>query len=127
MPLLTKLIYKGEIFEIESYISESGKNLKGGLVMKKTKSWIEEKLENPKFKKKFLEESYKLSIAEQLIKIRLDAGLTQASLAKKIGTTASAISRYESAYYDCYEINTIRKIVEACGGKLQIHITKEVA
>ena len=95
--------------------------------MKKPKSWIEEKLENPKFKKKFLEESYRLSIAEQLIKIRLDSGLTQKELAEKIGTTASAISRYESANYDCYEINTIRRIAEACGAKLQVHITKEVA
>ena len=101
--------------------------MKGGLLMRKNKSWIEEKLKDPKFKKKFLEETYRLSIAEQLIKIRLDAGFTQETLAKKIGTTASAISRYESANYDCYEINTIRKIVDACGGKLKIHITKKAA
>ena len=95
--------------------------------MKKNKSWIEEKLKDKKFKKKFLEETYRLSIAEQLTKIRHDAGLTQKALAKKTGTTASAISRYESANYDRYEINTIRKIVNACGGKLQIKIVKEVA
>lgn len=91
--------------------------------MKKTKSWLDEKLKNPKFRKKYEEESHKLSIAEQLVKVRLEANLTQAELAKRVGTTASAISRYENADYDRYEINTIRKIVEACGGKLQIIIT----
>lgn len=91
--------------------------------MKKTKSWIETKLENPKFKKKYINEAYKLSIAEQLIKVRLEAGLTQAKLAKKIGTTASAISRYENVDYEKYEINTIRKIVAACGGELLITIS----
>lgn len=95
--------------------------------MKKTKSWLDKKLKNSKFRKKFLEESHKLSIAEQLVKIRLDSNLTQAELAKKVGTTASAISRYENAEYDRYEISTIRKIVEACGGELQIIITKPAA
>lgn len=95
--------------------------------MTKTKSWIDKKLKNPRFKKKFEEESEKLSIAEQLIKIRLDSGLTQAQVAKKVGTTASAISRYESDGYDRYEINTIRKIVEACGGELKIIIKSRSA
>ena len=95
--------------------------------MKKTKSWLDQKLKNPKFRKKFMEESHKLSISEQLIKLRLDANLTQADLARKIGTTASAISRYESAGYEKYELNTIRKIVDACGGNIQVTITRSAA
>ncbi len=91
--------------------------------MKKTKSWLKEKLKNPKFRKKFVEESHRLSIAEQLVKLRLGVNMTQAELAKKIDTSPSAISRYESANYERYELNTIRKIVDACGGKLQIKIT----
>ena len=94
--------------------------------MKKTKSWVEIQLKRPGFKKKFLEESWRLSIAEQLVKARLNAGLTQAELAKKIGSTASAISRYENSNYDRYEINTIRKIAEACGGKLQVSIVHKM-
>ncbi|MBF0360642.1 MAG: helix-turn-helix domain-containing protein [Oligoflexia bacterium] len=90
--------------------------------MKKNKGWVSKKLEDPKFKKKFQEESYKLSVAEQLTKLRKESGLTQAAVAKKIGTTASAISRYESVYYDKYELNTIMRIVEACGGTLKIII-----
>ena len=89
---------------------------------KKTKGWLDKQLEKTSFRKKFLEESWRLSIAEQLTKIRLEAGLTQAELAKKVGTTASAISRYENTDYNRYEVATIRRIAEACGGKLRISI-----
>ena len=84
------------------------------------KSWVDRKLENAKFREKFRNEYEKLSIGEQLVRLRMAAGLTQAALAKRIGTTASAISRYESAKYDRYELRTLRKIAEACGGKLQL-------
>lgn len=86
----------------------------------KTKSWLEEKLKDRKFRKGFEEEYDKLSIGEQLVRLRLQANLTQAQVAKRIGTTASAISRYESSEYDRYEIQTLRKIVEACGGQLKL-------
>ncbi len=91
--------------------------------MKDTKAqsgWLNKKLENPKFRRAFQEEYAKLSIGEQLLRLRLEAGMTQAEVAKKVGTTASAISRYENAEYDRYELKTLRKIVEACGGVLHI-------
>jgi predicted transcriptional regulator len=90
--------------------------------MKKTKSkeksWLDKKLDDKKFKKGFMEEYVKVSIGEQLAALRQKANMTQAAVAKKVGTTASAISRYENAEYDRYELQTLRKIVEACGGKL---------
>lgn len=51
--------------------------------------------------------------------------MTQAEVAKRVGTTASAISRYENAEYDRYELQTLRKIVEACGGILHISMSSE--
>lgn len=87
---------------------------------RKLRSWVDKKLENPRFRKTFEEEYEKLSLGEQLVRMRLAAGLTQSELAKKIGTTASAISRYESAEYDRYELRTLRRIAAACGGKLQL-------
>lgn len=89
--------------------------------MKKTlKSWVQKKLDNPKFKKAFEEEYERLSIGEQLARLRLQAGLTQAEVAKKAHTTASAVSRYENAEYDRYELKTLQKIATACGGRLKI-------
>lgn len=87
---------------------------------KKQVGWLDKKLANPKFRKAFRQEYEKLSIGEQLLRLRLEAGMTQAEVAKKVGTTASAISRYENAEYDRYELQTLRKIVEACGGVLRI-------
>lgn len=87
---------------------------------KKKKSWIDKKLADPKFKEGFDLEYEKISIGEQLTKLRNFAHLTQAAVAKKVGTTASAISRYESAEYDRYELQTLQKIVAACGGVLHI-------
>lgn len=84
------------------------------------KGWLDNKLADPKFRKGFEEEIQKLAIGEQLSRLRQEAGLTQAQVAKRIGTTASAISRYENAEYNRYELRTLQKIVRACGGQLDI-------
>jgi DNA-binding XRE family transcriptional regulator len=85
-----------------------------------SKSWIEKKLAKKSFRKSFEKEIEKLSIGEQLTELRLKAGLTQAEVARRIGTTASAISRYENAAYDRYEYNTLKKIASACGGEVEL-------
>lgn len=82
--------------------------------------WIAKKLSDPDFRESFEVEYEKLSVGEQIAKLRISAKLTQEELAQKIGTTASAISRYENADYDRYEIQTLRKIAEACGAKVKI-------
>lgn len=89
---------------------------------KKERNWLEKKLANPRFRKGFDNEYHKLSISEQIVKLRKKSHLTQQELAKKIGTTSSAISRYENLSYDRYEIKTLRKIAEACGGSLRIKL-----
>ena len=84
------------------------------------KGWLEKKLASPKFLKGFEEEVQKLAIGEQLSRLRQEAGLTQAQVAQRAKTTASAISRYENAEYDRYELRTLQRIVRACGGRLDI-------
>lgn len=83
-------------------------------------SWLTKKLKDPGFKEGFEEEYERISIGEQLLGLRQEAHLTQAELAKKAGTTGSAISRYENFTYNRYELKTIHKIVNACGGKLRL-------
>jgi DNA-binding XRE family transcriptional regulator len=90
------------------------------MTKKKKISWVEKKLADPKFKAGFELEYEKISIGEQLMKLRHSANLTQAAVAEKIGTTASAVSRYENAEYDRYELKTLQKIVTACGGVMHI-------
>lgn len=88
------------------------------------KGWLDRKLANSKFREGFEKELQKLAIGEQLARLRQEAGLTQAQVARRTGTTASAISRYENADYDRYELRTLQKIVRACGGRLEISLER---
>jgi DNA-binding XRE family transcriptional regulator len=88
-----------------------------------SRGWLESKLANPRFRRGFEAESQKLAIGEQLTRLRREAGLTQAQVAQRAKTTASAISRYENANYDRYELRTLQRIVRACGGRLDISLT----
>jgi transcriptional regulator with XRE-family HTH domain len=51
---------------------------------------------------------------------RTAAGLTQAQLAKLIGTDQSVISRLEDADYDGHSMSMLRRIATALGKKLEI-------
>lgn len=94
---------------------------------KSKKSWLDKKLAHPKFKASFDDEEKKLSIGEQLVELRTRADMTQAEVAKKAGTTASAISRYENADYDHYEVKTLQRIAIACGGSMEIKFSLKKA
>ena len=61
------------------------------------KSDLRKDLKKIQFRKAFNAELLKLQIAEEIIKLRQARGLTQASLAKKIKTTQTVVSRIENA------------------------------
>jgi len=84
------------------------------------KGWLDRKLMSPKFRKGFEEEVQKLAIGEQFSRLRQEAGLTQVQVAQRANTTASAISRYENAEYERYDLRTLQRVVLACGGRLDI-------
>lgn len=82
-------------------------------------------MENKQFKAAFEEEYLKLFISEKIAKLRKSAHLTQEALAKKIHTTKSAISRYESARYSGYSMTLLEKIAHACGADLEIRFKRK--
>jgi transcriptional regulator with XRE-family HTH domain len=59
-------------------------------------------------------------VAAQIYSLREDLNLTQAELASRIGTTASAISRLEDAEYEGHSLGMLRRIAEACGKTVRI-------
>ncbi|MFC1615768.1 multiprotein-bridging factor 1 family protein [Patescibacteria group bacterium] len=61
-------------------------------------------------------------IAKAIIEKRLEKGLSQSDLAKKIGTKQSAISRIESGNYNA-SIKLLEKIAKALKLKLIISFT----
>ncbi|WP_240462202.1 helix-turn-helix transcriptional regulator [Burkholderia sp. Nafp2/4-1b] len=60
---------------------------------------------------------------DALLTARRDAGLTQAQVADRMGTTVSAISRLEASFASekhSSSFSTLRKYAAACGKKLVI-------
>ncbi len=59
-------------------------------------------------------------IARKVLKLREDEGLTQASLARIVGTTASVISRLENSDYDGHSLTMLRRIAAAVNKRVEI-------
>ncbi len=82
-------------------------------------------LANPDVKEAYdaLEEEY--STLHAMLDARLAAGLTQADVAARMGTTVSAISRLESSLRSekhSPSFATLRKYAQACGKKLVVQM-----
>jgi len=88
--------------------------------MRKDKTYLDKLMEDKEFRKRFDEEYQNLCIGEHVARARHQAHLTQAALAKRIHTTKSAISRYESADYSGYSLPLLNRIANACGTNLRI-------
>jgi transcriptional regulator with XRE-family HTH domain len=70
-----------------------------------------------------LKEEFEL--LDEILKARTEAGLTQAELATRIGTTQSAVARLESSMgKHSPSIGTLRRYASALGYRLQIRLVK---
>ena len=67
-----------------------------------------------------LELEYQL--ANQMLKARARAGLTQDAVAERMGTTKSAISRLESAGKHAPSLATLKRYAQAVGCDLQVKL-----
>ena len=64
-------------------------------------------------------------LLDALLKARYEAGLTQAQVAKRMGTQAPAIARLERALATgahSPSVTTLRKYVKACGKRLVLFV-----
>lgn len=79
------------------------------------RKWMEE----PKYRKAYhaLEEEY--AIAKAVIAARKRAGLTQAELARRMGTTQPAVTRMESGRVQP-SLRTLQRLAKATGSRLMI-------
>lgn len=59
------------------------------------------------------------SLKKEIIRLRLEQGLSQNDLAKKVGTKQSSISRLESGDYNP-SIDFLRKVANALGKDIEI-------
>jgi len=63
-------------------------------------------------------------VAMRIYALRRREGLSQAALAKRIGTTASAISRLEDADYEGHSLRMLRRIGQALGCRVEVRFVR---
>ena len=83
-----------------------------------------ELLEDKKIKQLYDRLGPEFTMIEMIIKKRIEKGLSQKELAKKIGTKQSAISRLESGTYNP-SLSFLQKVSEALGAKLKISFSEK--
>ena len=71
------------------------------------------------------DEREKSEVAREIYNIRKNTGLTQAELAKEVGTTQSVISCLESADYNGHSLEMLRLIAHALHCRVEVHIVPE--
>ena len=81
------------------------------------KRWMEE----PEFRAAYDAADAEYAVIEALIRARSEANLTQAELAKRIGTTQSAVARLEGGRISP-SLATLRRYAEATGKKLHVEL-----
>ena len=81
--------------------------------------FLQEELKNPEFKKWYDFYGKQVEISYNLLLLRKEKGMTQAELAKKIGTTQSNVGRLESGQQN-FTVETLDKIAKVFGKELKI-------
>ena len=66
------------------------------------------------------QEQANLDVAREIYELRIKAKLSQAELARKVGTTQSVISRLEDADYDGHSLAMLRRIASALEKRIEI-------
>src|SRR5258708_32098 len=73
------------------------------------------------YRKTFERTLHQIDLALLVREMREDEGLTQAELAKKVGTTQSLIARLEDAEYTGHSLTMLERIATACAVALKLH------
>lgn len=78
-------------------------------------------MNDPEFRAEYEKADAEFALIEALVRARTAAKLSQAELAKRIGTTQSAIARLEGGGVSP-SLSTLRRYAEATGTKLQVKL-----
>lgn len=87
-------------------------------------------LSNPEVKAEFDALKEEFSLFDELLKARMEAGLTQAEVARRMGTKTPAVARLEAGGGNkkhSPSISTLRKYANAVGCRLEIRLVQNLA
>ena len=75
---------------------------------------------DPKHIEEYEQEVLNAEIARKVYDLRTKAGLSQRELARRVGTSASAICRLEDADYEGHSLFMLKRIAEALDKRVEI-------
>lgn len=78
--------------------------------------------DDPRLREAIEEQKLNVRVAEMIHDARETAGLTQAQLAKLVGTTQSVISRLEDADYEGRSLTMLQRIADALNQRLEVRL-----
>src|SRR3990172_471954 len=82
-------------------------------------------LARPEVRREYEKLKEEFELLDEILKARAEAGLTQAELAERIGTTQSAVARMETAIgKHSPSIATLKRYASALGYRLQLRLVK---
>jgi len=86
---------------------------------------LKRELKNPGFKKFYNEYGRQFKIAYQILQLRKKKNISQAQLAKKIGTKQSNIARMEAGHQN-FSVDILEKIAEALECNVEVVFSHRV-
>jgi DNA-binding XRE family transcriptional regulator len=89
--------------------------------------FLKQQLKNPAFRREYESLEGEFTLAKEIIDLRLKRNLTQKQLAKQMGTSQPAIARIESGSYHNVSLSFLRRLANALGAILEIHLKKKEA
>jgi DNA-binding XRE family transcriptional regulator len=78
----------------------------------------------PRAKRLLAGERERVALGDLIRELREGQHLTQAQLARKVGTSRSAIARIEDANYTGQKLGTIARIAAALGHQVEVSLVK---
>ena len=86
------------------------------------KEYIAVQMKNPAFKKAWEDLDPEFQVLKAMIKAREKTGISQAELARRVGTKQSVISRLERGAFSKATLETIKKMADALDMRLEIRL-----
>lgn len=87
--------------------------------------YLERQLKNPSFAERFRKAGEAWDVALQLARLRRDSGISQAELARLVGTSQQQISRLESPDYEGHSLSMLRRVAEVLGAGVRVEIYRQ--
>jgi DNA-binding XRE family transcriptional regulator len=87
--------------------------------------YLEEQMKDPDFAERFRKAGEAWDVALQIAALRRDSGLSQAELAKRVGTSQQQISRLESPSYEGHSLSMLRRVAEVLGASVNVKIYRQ--